>query len=294
MKNMNILIVLRAGDANERYKALNGIIASAVDAVEVTPLLPTALDSENKLVESVAEKGVSDLVLHHCGTGNPEYSDFVTAYKELCSKKGIDCPPIVLFSGGDITDATTKYDDVAGVCVVEYDADFKGNLKTFLQTRDKDGKLQLDLLRPKPTPETLVALSILCQGYLAVQKAGEKATNPGNKVVATALEKMGWDSTSGLIIAKNATNESLRKKVGQSGFWDVFDVEQERDPRKRVQKLRATVLIAAEKEWGQDANSDIGPVRDLIGMIGGEINDSAQVALAYIELAKRLGGPSVD
>ena len=141
----------------------------------------------------------------------------------------------------------------------------------------------------KSSLQYLSALAILCQGYLVVHAglAGTTADSD-DKVIATALTKMGWDSANGLILVERA-----RKDVVEPGFWDVFDVVEESNPRERLTKLRKIILTTAQKEWGRNSDPEFEPVETLIGMIGSKISNPVPVAEAYLKLKKRLGDSNV-
>lgn len=145
--------------------------------------------------------------------------------------------------------------------------------------------------------EIFPALSVLCQGYLAVHAGpnGKPEVEDEDKSIEKALLAMGWakvfesdETTRGLDARLKALDVSgriaMRREVALPSFWNVFDVS-----GNEVAKLRAAVLASARKEWGAAANeSELKPVTDLIGLLGESIADPALVARAYLALAKKM------
>lgn len=128
-------------------------------------------------------------------------------------------------------------------------------------------------IRPAYT-STLIALSILCQGYLIA--CGNKSTG---SEVENALKKMKWT-------VDGAKYAGLQSKVQDRSYWDVFS-------EKDTPKLVAT----AKTEWASlDAECDFGSVELLINAIrsSGPVMVAALVANAYMELAKKLRMGSGD
>ena len=309
---MHILIVLASG--SNRYQNLKGIIESAVSSPTVDPFMPSAMDDDNELKKNVVDAGAYDLILHHCGSSNTEYRAFVKAYRGQCKMRQIGCPPIVLFSGGDTSQAESLYAGDSGICVLSYSA-LEDKLAEFLRTRDTEGRLQLDLLRKPPTQIILPALAVLCQGHLAVHAAKVGwAVNAGCKVsqadapVDTALQKMGWTTLmdpknparAGLAPAlKGEDAETLNKlvdSVSDAGWWrDVFvgteayatwkdvtkEYEEEWKAAMAVEKMQSRVQAL------QEARTQAKGLMEAI-KCGNEI-EADMVARAYLALAQVLG-----
>ena len=130
---------------------------------------------------------------------------------------------------------------------------------------------------PKQEAEVLSALSILCQGYLALHAE----EHGGEAKVRKALNQMGW--TEDLIT--NSANGRV-DKVSNPGWW------------KKAFDGGNNLIEQAEDEW--DGTKGGWPeVEDLLKWItneqeplkGKEARDT--VATAYSELAERLGGGKV-
>jgi hypothetical protein len=141
---------------------------------------------------------------------------------------------------------------------------------------------------PEQEAEILPALSILCQGYLAVhaEEHGEEDS------MESALDQMGWSEDLTLSGLDGRVEESTKPD-----WWRVFDDEN-------------GLLDEAEEEWGDEADG-WSTVKDLlirvIGDRDGEDQDREDanetepqplesekdrelVADAYCKLVERLGG----
>jgi hypothetical protein len=122
-------------------------------------------------------------------------------------------------------------------------------------------------------PQNLLALSILCQGYLMV------CGNQGQEVQA-ALKQMGGEPSTSI---KYADRQSIVKK---SSFWNVFD-----------EKDVANLVEMAKTEWNSlQGDGDLDAVVKLIEAAKSKelVTNASMVASAYTELAKRLGAASGD
>jgi hypothetical protein len=165
---------------------------------------------------------------------------------------------------------------------------------------DCPAALRLLFGRPQTPCAVLSALSILCQGHLAVQ-AGQSGLveipDPSGEI-AQALKIMGWGEVLRSEEAKQcldprltssecAGRNQLREEVSQPAFWNVFSKDQ-----AHPSPYSARILEAALQEWKQAASceGDLTPVRELIRRIQdvGAIEPASLVAKAYIELAKKL------
>lgn len=150
--------------------------------------------------------------------------------------------------------------------------------------------------------EILPALSILCQGFLAVQCGpGDGAdglavdvNDPGGTIGGALRERMKWGDVlrSAQSLASQLTSldqearKPLRAQVSQASFWAVFE-----------QTDSTTLAQAAEREWksfrcaGKFAASKTKSLIDHLPQKDGGLADEdfgTRVAEAYLELAKRL------
>lgn len=133
--------------------------------------------------------------------------------------------------------------------------------------------------KPKRKAEILPALSILCQGYLAVH-ADEHGKG---EELGSALDQMGWSED----LTPDGSNDRV-EEVSDLDWWQVFDGEDH-------------LIEKVEEEWGSETG-DLGAVEDLLKRItdaDGRIaeeqgtlkeEDRVTVADAYCKLAERLGG----
>jgi hypothetical protein len=161
------------------------------------------------------------------------------------------------------------------------------------------GTLAKELKVTKREPDVLSALSILCQGYLAVH-AEKQNGEWGPPEIKPALEQMGWidllDGEGESGIAGQLKNMSgKRDEVNDPNWWgDTFD---EDDLTKK-----------AKEEWGEASTDDWKSVRNLLRRVepaDGEESSSSRRPLteeelatvnpatvkdAYCALAERLGG----
>jgi hypothetical protein len=129
---MKVLIVISKDSA--RASLLTGLVQAELPGNE--PLSAgRGFDSYNKTLNAlVVNSGPHDLVIHHCGATNSEYSFFVPAYESLCRDRSWDLPPLILFSGSFISvetaDKTFARD--SRVCVVSQST-LEINLGSFLR-----------------------------------------------------------------------------------------------------------------------------------------------------------------
>lgn len=123
-----------------------------------------------------------------------------------------------------------------------------------------------------PEPEYLPALSILCQGYLALH-AEDDGTQEN---VEPALKQMGWSDD---LISDDVDVRAKKHEVSdpEEEYWQVFNGTESIDQVK--------------EEWERDSMDGWGDVESLLNDI--EENRNLQpetVAAAYCALVKRLGG----
>ncbi len=191
----------------------------------------------------------------------------------------------------------------------------KGVLEAFYSMTHEDArfvyerKLQyinvrlLPLFQRQKSSYTLFALSILCQGYLAVHanSAGqpEGILDEEYETVKLALERMKWPDfclsrRKQDLLCKSLSNhepdepgkrESLRKETHESGYWiaikEVLNGQSD-------ESINAIMLewdaLTGEAEWT--------PVKTLLEAVFNNFPfsvDATVVANAFIQLANRLG-----
>jgi len=146
----------------------------------------------------------------------------------------------------------------------------------------------------------LLGLSILCQGYLAVQVGPDGAPellDPGNKIVG-ALKLMGWNKVLSseesmrildprLTAKDRADRVSLRNDAADPSFWDVLT-----EPQEGKAVGTVSLLKNVWREWGPARKlEDSIFVEKLVNKIETreDQTDATLVAEAYLELDKRLG-----
>jgi len=123
-----------------------------------------------------------------------------------------------------------------------------------------------------PEPEYLPALSILCQGYLAVHAEDDD----DQENVEAALEQMGWSDD---LLPDDVDVRAKKHEVAdpEKEYWQAFGGTEWIDQVK--------------EEWELDSVDGWGDVESLLNDI--KENRSLQpdtVAAAYCALVKRLGG----
>ncbi|MBD2179293.1 hypothetical protein H6F42_20425 [Pseudanabaena sp. FACHB-1998] len=131
--------------------------------------------------------------------------------------------------------------------------------------------------------EILPALSILCQGYLAVH------TDFDNHEVTTALEKMGWiDFNNSSEYSSIISQDVLNKKsvVQQISWWLYPFAEMNLQGSSILDEIKKKI----EKEWNE---KKCGKVCDCILQLldllkGKNLEDPLIVARAYVSIANRL------
>lgn len=195
----------------------------------------------------------------------------------------------------------------------------KGVLEAFYSMTHEDarsvyeGKLQYISVRLRPlfqrqkSPYTLSALSILCQGYLAVHanSAGqpEGILDEEYETVKLALKRMKWPDfclsrRKQDLLCKSLSNhepdgpgkrESLRKETHESGYWiaikEVLNGQSDESINAitSIRRLEWDALTG-EAEWT--------PVKTLLEAVFNNFPfsvDATVVANAFIQLANRLG-----
>ena len=146
------------------------------------------------------------------------------------------------------------------------------------EVRDSGQAEAPDILLPPASVSHLSALSILCQGYLAVHVEGynEQEERWEPEEISPALEQMGWSEDLTTIASDKRSDE-----VSDPGWWQVFDGKDD-------------LIDQAEDECGdEEALPDV--LEDLLTRIkeGRQLGDKdarETVADAHCKLVERLGG----
>lgn len=141
------------------------------------------------------------------------------------------------------------------------------------------------ILLPPQGASDLIALSILCQGYLAVHaNCREPDKDWKDQNIAIALEQMGWNSVDkSMIPPRLGKKESIEKVRNPGWWWTVFD---------RGLKERKDLMAVAKKEWDESSDKEISKeLKDLIKLIveENEVKPPKMVARAYLALVEKLG-----
>lgn len=131
------------------------------------------------------------------------------------------------------------------------------------------GKRLWNLLIPDSTPN-LIALAILCQGYIAAH-----AELSDTKIdIRRALERMGWDRVPPELQKKV---KEKQKDVMEASWWQVFGDN-------------AALWETIKSEWDEGWTED-GDVAQLVKMISSEtaMDNTEAVVKAYLQLSSKLG-----
>jgi len=207
-----------------------------------------------------------DFIFQH--SGNPETPDALECWEKRGEKEKV----VFFTTSGVLPD---RYEDLGIPYLPRMDsADSLLELQWENVPPNFDGNASdlVRLLRPQ-SAEVLSALSILCQGYLAIhaEEHGEGAE------MTKALNQMGW---SGDIVMDGANGHIDR--VSNPGWWQK--------PFDGVENLAEEVKY----EWG--AKENLSRVETLLDWItkGQESLEGKKarknVATAYCALVQRLGG----
>lgn len=219
-------------------------------------------------------------------------SDLRTLWKPAVAA-GVTAGTVYLFNGpGDppalpgmipVLRPTTEPFDLTAADIVEA-ADFAAGRRSQLPA----------MCRPRVEPEILPALTILCQGYLAVHAdPADGAPDPrlttdppAYNDVAAALARMGW-------------TDMVRRK--QPGVWMLRADLESPDARRRLQDeveqpawwadiLGPTAAPTAKREWSDGPADGWPPVAALLDLVRADRSVPPRVvAAAYLRLADRLG-----
>ena len=149
------------------------------------------------------------------------------------------------------------------------------------------------LTKPRAV-DNLIALAVLCQGYLVVHaeyKGSEKDWSL--EEIALALRQMGWTDTTRSMVRPDLGDEfgNVREAkwwLNVFGLWDGTDKQIEQDT-ENWKKFENEI----KEEWGEVKNEELpGEFGWLLQMMRkkAEINSPNMVAKAYCEIAKKLCG----
>lgn len=192
--------------------------------------------------------------------GNKTWKFTITNGNQIC----IIARPIARASDLNIESALEKYIT---------------SLSNYDQKKAKEIFFQ-ELAPIKMMPKNLIALSILCQGYLAVL-AAQKSDLPEETKVAQALELMGWPaftkSDEGRKVLQKMNLAGKIDEVSKPTWWnDVFALD-----KSEFEKTIA-------KEWELKSIDDC-PIKTFLDSIYGTDKLTPElVADVFISIAKKL------
>lgn len=141
--------------------------------------------------------------------------------------------------------------------------------------------------KQKKAEDYLAALTILCQGYLAVH-AEHKEPNKDwkDQDIAIALEQMDWNSVNKSLIPPSfGKKESIEKVRNPGWWWAAFEDDFKNKDKK-------SLPVAIQEEWDASSDKEISKeLEDLIKLIvaDNEIKPPEMVAKAYLALVEKLG-----
>lgn len=144
-----------------------------------------------------------------------------------------------------------------------------------------------DCCTEKQENHILPALTILCQGYLAVH-AEHKEQNKDwkDQDIAIALEQMGWDSVDKSLVPQSfGEKESIEKVRNPGWWWAAFEDDFKNKDKK-------SLSVAIQEEWDMSGDKEISKeLEDLIKLIvaDNEVKSPEMVAKAHLALVKKLG-----
>jgi len=208
--------------------------------------------------------------------------DFIVEDFEKWSNEFKSSAYVVFFSGGGVGELPTRvqnYDFGGHVFFLRRpfpnsvgQQELRRFVDAFIEGYDDDDfSRQLEeamaQLNAGSSLDFLSALSILCQGYLAVHSDAEAAQS--------ALSQMDWSDD---LMPEEIDLDARRDEVTdpQNGWWQVFNGELKKQARE---------------EWDEDSTEGWKKVSDLIDCISAEEDPGVKtVTSAYCKLAERLGG----
>lgn len=153
--------------------------------------------------------------------------------------------------------------------------------------------LEKPATKGESTKNILAALSILCQGYIAVHyDPVNKKLDPGYESGEKALEQMRWaevfsDSAVKNMLVKellddsnpNESRKHLYPKVEDPDYWDIFE------------GIEGDILGLVSKEWGDGDPEGRDKVSKLLSLITGGKTigpcESSIVAEAFCAITRR-------
>lgn len=141
--------------------------------------------------------------------------------------------------------------------------------------------------KQKKALDYLPALTILCQGYLAVHAEYKEQQDKDWKDQDIALEQIGWDSVDKSLIPRGLGKKESIKKVRNPGWWwAAFEDDFKNKDKKGLP-------VAIQEEWNTSTDKEISKdLEDLIKLIvaDNEVKPPEMVAKAYLALVEKLGG----
>ena len=138
--------------------------------------------------------------------------------------------------------------------------------------------------------DTLAAVAILCQGYLAINAEESEKDEWGPREIRPALEQMGWPKAMEDDAVRGLLRDDLldqRDDVAKADWWlDVFKL------KGNVATQVKTLRDKLKEEWNECSDPQLpDEITQLLdGLAEGTLNASAVVADAYCKIAKKLGG----
>ncbi|MDQ3816404.1 MAG: hypothetical protein M3362_01785 [Acidobacteriota bacterium] len=210
------------------------MICAATDQVNITKLDHAWYKARKAFDIIVLNNGVN-LVIHHCGATNPEYNEFITSYRTLCSERGWRAPGIVLFSGDPLTveKVDRKYVNDPFICVISQN-DLENNLQRFIEANWRDFSAKVDDSQP------IIPQWGILRGYSEIEFPLQ---------VLSALLPFGvlWEKSGKTNDNSGLIDSSMALKVAD--FWGT--------ERLIVERLKELILNGTKGEWDA-ANSDRG------------------------------------
>lgn len=231
-----------------------------------------------------------DFAFQHVGTSNPEAEEAIKYWQ----RKG-DGSKVIALSGGKMPPQFSNL----GVPPLED----VGSQETFIGLNwdavpsnfSVSAKDLLELLKPQPRM-ILPALSILCQGYLAVHAAyGGPDKDWNDENITLALEQMGWKQ----LIEKPDMSQIVETLRGQHAttenikdWWQPVLVHVKAPADEASRGTKEALIEQLRREWRKDSLPE--EVSKLVETIYDttphSLTDVNLVARAYLKLAEKLKG----
>lgn len=225
-----------------------------------------------------------NFVFQHLSPANPEASEAISRWRE----QG-EASKVLGFSGGPVPSELSNL----GISCIEGLAGRSSLLSLNWSAVPDDftgtSYELVELLQAQPK-ETLLALSILCQGYLAVDANPDNeepeipASDPAYTSCDEALKAMGWST---FVTTQSPVKERLRPKVTRQELQ-----KQVSDPAWWQHALDGEDLIKkVDVEWGSDKSKGWAEVEELLKRITHNQQITPKfVADAYLAIAQKLAG----